>query len=78
MHDIQGSKYRVHTCTSAGTFPKVQVHFALYLHCVQVACPTIKRYSYIVYYSHACNSATSSASDCKYKYTFTKQYDQNG
>ena len=38
----QCSKYRVHTCTSAGTFPIVQVHFVLYLHCVQVACPTIK------------------------------------
>ena len=41
-YTCQCSKYRVHTCTSAGTFPKVQVHFVLYLHCVQVACPTIK------------------------------------
>ena len=38
---MQGSKYRVHTCTSAGTFFKVQVHFTLYLHLVQVACLTI-------------------------------------
>ena len=31
----QCSKYQVHTYTSAGTYPKVQVYFTLYLHMVQ-------------------------------------------